>query len=279
MSVLLPPAARDIRAVTFDVGGTLIHPWPSVGAVYAEVASRHGAAGLDPAWLEARFREEWRRLEGRFAHSRRAWVALVARVFDGVPQVGRDPAFFNDLFECFATPAPWRVFPDVRPLLERLRRRGLRLGVISNWDERLRPLLGRLGLGAAFDVILVSAEQGWRKPDTRLFLEAARRLGVRLRQLLHVGDHPREDVEGAVRAGCWAIQVQRPPGPVGDWEVAERLGGLGRRYSRDGENVHQKSFCHCHPFAISPSYASTCAFHRRPTVTGRPPAALRPARG
>ncbi|RME96273.1 MAG: HAD-IIIA family hydrolase [Verrucomicrobia bacterium] len=229
MSAGFVPPASVIRAVTFDVGGTLLQPWPSVGAVYAAVAARHGARGLDAAWLEARFREEWRRLDGAFAHTRQAWAELVARVFAGVHPVGTDPAFFQDLFEHFATPTPWRVFPDVRPVIESLRRRGLRLGVVSNWDDRLRPLLGRLGLAARFDVILVSAEQGWRKPDPRLFHEAARRLGVRPRELLHVGDQPREDIEGARRAGCQALQVRRPAGAAGDRELVGRLGWLGRR--------------------------------------------------
>ncbi len=42
---------KRIRAVTFDVGGTLIEPWPSVGHVYAEVAARHGVAAIDVATL------------------------------------------------------------------------------------------------------------------------------------------------------------------------------------------------------------------------------------
>ena len=33
---------ENVKAVTFDVGGTLIEPWPSVGHAYAEVAQRHG---------------------------------------------------------------------------------------------------------------------------------------------------------------------------------------------------------------------------------------------
>jgi hypothetical protein len=35
----------EIRAVSFDVGGTLIEPWPSVGRAYAEVAARHARPG------------------------------------------------------------------------------------------------------------------------------------------------------------------------------------------------------------------------------------------
>jgi phosphoglycolate phosphatase-like HAD superfamily hydrolase len=46
---------KPIQAVTFDVGGTLIDPWPSVGHVYAAVAAEHGLTGVDPESLNVRF--------------------------------------------------------------------------------------------------------------------------------------------------------------------------------------------------------------------------------
>ena len=49
-----------IRAVTLDVGGTLVHVWPSVGHVYAEVAARHGINGLSAKLLDRRFAAPWR---------------------------------------------------------------------------------------------------------------------------------------------------------------------------------------------------------------------------
>ena len=56
------PAVRPrIQAVTFDVGGTLIEVWPSVGQVYAEVAARNGVKGLSAAIVES---EVCRRLAG-----------------------------------------------------------------------------------------------------------------------------------------------------------------------------------------------------------------------
>ena len=51
-----------IQAVTLDVGGTLIEPWPSVGHVYAEIAARFGAPGHAPALLNRQFGEAWRRI-------------------------------------------------------------------------------------------------------------------------------------------------------------------------------------------------------------------------
>ena len=63
------------QAITFDIGGTLIEPWPSVGHVYAEVAARFGLRA-EPSELNRRFRDAWRSRQP-FDHSRVAWFELV----------------------------------------------------------------------------------------------------------------------------------------------------------------------------------------------------------
>ena len=72
-------AGTEVRAVTFDVGGTLIEPWPSVGGVYADVAGRLGIGALDADGFGARFRAAWRTAHqgGGFGYSCRAWMDLV----------------------------------------------------------------------------------------------------------------------------------------------------------------------------------------------------------
>jgi putative hydrolase of the HAD superfamily len=77
----------------------------------------------------------------------------------------------------------------------------MRLGIISNWDERLRPLLDSLELTPFFDAIVVSVEVGFCKPAPEIFREAVRKLDLPSGNILHVGDSESEDVAGAVRAG------------------------------------------------------------------------------
>ena len=86
-------ARQSIQAVSFDVGGTLIEPWPSVGHVYAAVAVDHGHRGISPATLDRQFAEAWKRKTG-FDHSRSAWRALVQQTFTGLRglQVWRSPS-------------------------------------------------------------------------------------------------------------------------------------------------------------------------------------------
>ena len=189
----------EIKAVTFDVGGTLIEPWPSVGHVYADVAETHGFH-FKPDDLNQRFRAAWK-AKRDFRHSRGDWSILVRATF------GTDAcdAFFPELYDRFASAKVWRVFDDVRPALMRLKAQGLKLGIISNWDERLRPLLDQMELTPFFDVIVVSHEVGFCKPAPQIFREALKRLEMRAEEVLHVGDSETEDLLGASSAGMQAI--------------------------------------------------------------------------
>jgi putative hydrolase of the HAD superfamily len=189
----------DIKAVTFDVGGTLIEPWPSVGHVYAEIAELHGHQ-FAPETLNKQFRAAWKAKQN-FQHTRADWAALVRATF------GTDACdgFFPELYERFASAKVWRVFDDVRPALLRLKNQGMKLGIISNWDERLRPLLESLELTPFFDAIVVSVEVGACKPSPEIFRQALRVLDLPASLVLHVGDSETEDIGGAKAIGMKAV--------------------------------------------------------------------------
>jgi putative hydrolase of the HAD superfamily len=197
-----------IQAVTFDVGGTLIEVWPSVGDVYAEVAARHGVNGLSATVLNRRFAAAWRAAR-RFNHSRRGWAGLVDATFEGLTDRPPRRTFFPELYARFSSPNAWRIFADVLPTLDALAARGFKLGVISNWDERLRPLLRRLKLAGYFEIIVVSREVRASKPSRAIFQHAVRRLGLPPEAVLHVGDDLCMDVHGARAAGLSALLLKR----------------------------------------------------------------------
>ncbi len=79
------------------------------------------------------------------------------------------------------------------------------LGVISNADTRTQRVLEGLGLSQLVDVVLLSAELAWDKPDPRIFHEACQLLDVPPKHTLHVGDTLRDDIEGARGAGLQAL--------------------------------------------------------------------------
>ena len=202
------PSYSGIQAITFDVGGTLIQPWPSVGHIYAEAAMKHGGKNISAEVLKQRFVTAWRALK-YFNHTRAEWAALVDETFRGLTAQPPSQTFFPELFEYFARAHAWRIFGDVLPILDALATRGVKLGVISNWDERLRPLLSDLKLADYFVPIVVSCEVGFPKPSRIIFYTAAEKLGLAPEAILHVGDSEDHDFQGARKAGFQALLLDR----------------------------------------------------------------------
>ncbi len=211
-----------LTTVLFDAAGTLIYLPRPVGEHYAEVA--RGCGGWD-ASAEA--------MNGAF---RRAWKAMPARLPtpDGGPRPGDDrpwwrelvgphgfdvEAYFAAVYAHFAEPGVWATFPDVAETLEFLRGHGLRLAVVSNFDRRLRTVLGHLRLAERFERVVLSSEEGADKPDARIFHRALGQMDARPAETLHVGDEPAKD-GGAEAAGLRVFHLERPGRGLGALKAA-----------------------------------------------------------
>jgi len=93
--------------------------------------------------------------------------------------------------------------------------------VLSNFDSRLRRVLADLDLLAPFESLYLSGERRLSKPDPRAFASVATSLGLTPREILHVGDDPQCDWEGARAAGFPHFRV----GP-GQRNISELLSEL-----------------------------------------------------
>lgn len=100
-----------------------------------------------------------------------------------------------------------RVSPGLSQALGRARANGLRLGVVSNSEGKLRALFERLGLVSHFEVIVDSQLEGVQKPDAEIFRRGLARMGVAKERALYAGDIPEIDVIGARSAGMDAVLV------------------------------------------------------------------------
>jgi len=209
--------------VFFDVAGTLIRVRDGVGAQYARVAERFGVAA-DPAAIEREFRRAFRAAppmafpgvlrEAIPGLERAIWRGIVRDVFAGAGLLaafapGVFDAYFDAVYRHFEDAAVWEVFPDVVPALAALRALGCSLGVVSNFDGRVLPILDGLGLAPWFASVTLSSQVGVTKPDPAIFAEALARHGAEPAQALHVGDSPAEDGEGARAAGLRAVLIDR----------------------------------------------------------------------
>ncbi|HVS03060.1 MAG TPA: HAD-IA family hydrolase [Thermoanaerobaculia bacterium] len=213
-----PHALARLAAVSFDVTGTLLG-LPRLGSIYAEVFQRHGLEAAPPE-IEQAVRQAWseksigvRLGEDRFSSHpegpRGFWRDLVARVALLLELPAPSPFVSAELFDRFARPDSWQVFADVEPALGVLREAGLRLAVVSNFDERLPRLLAGLGLAEHFDSVVWSSRVGVEKPHPAIFEEMLHDLGMPPARVLHVGDSRRGDVEGAQALGMGALWLVR----------------------------------------------------------------------
>jgi putative hydrolase of the HAD superfamily len=209
---------RHLRAVTFDVTGTLIHS-PRLAEIYAEVLGRHGVA-VTAAGVARLFPEVFRELSvsspvfvDRFAEhpggGRGWWGDLIRRLCQRLD--APEPSLFAvaELYQRFERADAWRVYADVPESLDTLLASGYRLGIVSNWDERLPRLLDNLDLASRFEVVVRSSEVGLAKPHPAIFQRALDALGLVAEEALHVGDQRLEDLEGARGAGLQALLLHR----------------------------------------------------------------------
>ena len=187
----------------------MIEPWPSVGHVYSAVAAEAGYPGISSEKLNEAFARAWKTKES-FDYSRSAWFALVEEVFaTGARPKGLSPKLFDSLYQRFTQGAVWHVYDDVRPTLQTLRERGYKLAVISNWDDRLKPLLADLQLSDYFETIVLSIDVGATKPSPKIFEQTLKLLNVSASELFHVGDSLEEDLVGPQQCGIAALLLDR----------------------------------------------------------------------
>jgi len=103
-----------------------------------------------------------------------------------------------------------RTFPDAKPVLLELRRRGYQTGLITNGETAIQQWkLDATGLSELLDPVVTSQELGRSKPDPAVFVEAARRAGAEPHRCWMVGDLLHADVAGALAAGMTAVWVRR----------------------------------------------------------------------
>ncbi len=225
-----------IKAITFDAAGTLMRVAEPVGETYARFAHDLGAT-LSPQALDAGFRQVFpamppmafrERGEAALLGAERAWWReLVERVVQHAGGVAEFDSYFDALFAHYASGAAWHAYPETHRVLESVRGRGLRVGVISNFDSRLPPILRQLGFEFLIDTVIYSTRCGAAKPDERIFRHALEALGATAETALHVGDSLDADYHGASAAGMRAVHLHRRGEPAaGDFPTVKHLGEL-----------------------------------------------------
>ena len=205
--------SNPTHIITVDAAGTLIRPWPSVGAVYAKTARVFGLSVLDEE-VDQRFYEVFGKVQKdrnlTSGEEKDFWRQVVFEVFK--PHAGKqnlDP-LFEELWEIFARGEHWRLADDAKDTLNTLKERGYRLAVLSNNDSRLRSVLKDLAIDFLFEKIFISSEMGVEKPEAEIFRKVEKSFSKEPSNFLHIGDSYSRDFEGASQAGWDALLFGKP---------------------------------------------------------------------
>jgi len=204
---------NGIKAIFFDLDGTLRHSVPSGGDVFTDYVITLGLQVDREMRLRAM---RWEHLywassadlrDDLLAHSgdtenfwieysRRRLIALGASpewAVEFAPQASKHMGEFYK---------PESIVPeDVRRVLPQLKQAGYLLAVISNRDKPFQDLLQEHGLGEFFDFSLAAGEVNVYKPEPGVFEHALRRVDLSAKEAIYVGDNYYADVIGARRAG------------------------------------------------------------------------------
>ena len=204
------PVSRGFRAVLFDVDFTISRPGPELGGDgFVRRAARFGMA-LDPALHdEARAAASARfRRHPELRHDDELWVAFAADIIGGMGGSGAAvQECAREMVSAWEQHDNFDLYEDAPPVLEELRRAGLRIALVSNTGRDLHAFVQHHALDV--DVALASRAHGHTKPHPSIFEAALEALGVGPADAVMVGDSLEDDVEGATLVGMAAILLDR----------------------------------------------------------------------
>jgi len=139
-----------------------------------------------------------------------AWTHIVEFALEhlGVAADGLAPAIARDFWT--RRRESMRLFPDATASLAELRRRGVRLALVTNGDAvQQRDKIERHGLARFFDTMVIEGELGAGKPAEVVYRHALAALGATPREAWMVGDHLEFDVAAPQRLGLRGVWVDR----------------------------------------------------------------------
>ena len=209
------------QVIFFDAVGTLFGIKGTVGDIYSSFAQDAGLE-ISPDELNKGFKKSWKNSPSPVFSGvdsqqipqaeYKWWKDIVANTFKEVgvfEEISDFKALYTRIYAHFATADPWVVYPDSVKSLKYWQKKGVELGVISNFDTRLYSVLKLLGLSEYFDTITISSHTGSAKPDSRIFMLALEKHNCPPQKAWHIGDSPKEDYEGAIAVGIKPFLIER----------------------------------------------------------------------
>ncbi|MEX0830012.1 MAG: HAD-IA family hydrolase [Nitrospirales bacterium] len=230
--------ASPVKAIFFDAVGTLFDVNGSVGEVYLSYAKKYGVPDIEGMshTLNKRFKEVVKEMPAPVFSVERPeklkqcerlwWFDVVHAVFYRVGMFEGFDEYFDEVYEAFGQATHWELFPETVEVLTQLKKRGFELGIITNFDSRFFQVARALHIQSYFDSVTISSLAGAAKPARKIFLHALDQHMLNPDEVLHVGDHPIEDFEGAKQAGLHAVLINRSGSALSDHQTLPSLAAV-----------------------------------------------------
>lgn len=202
-----------IKAAIFDLDHTLFDRYATIRVLVPQLRKHFD---LNDGVTDEYFIDELSYGDKHFVH--KGWQGiynhLVSRgIFKTVPSFEEYTEIVLRHFKHIAVKYDFSI-----GVLKELRERGYKVGLITNGTAQLQyKKLEMLELTDLFDEIIVSGETPYEKPDKRIFLMMADKMGLNPDEMMYIGDHPMNDVEGSRRAGFVPVWVKT----TGTWIFPE----------------------------------------------------------
>ncbi len=197
----------SLKAVVFDLFGTLIDNWPfeRLEATHSRLAELLQVPVEEFTRL---WRETWdERNRGKIATCEDN-LRLICHALNSSPS--RERISQACRFRLQVTRESFAPRPDAAATLTALRERGLKLGMISDCSWETPVVWEGSALAPLFDVAVFSVKEGVKKPDPRIYLLTCERLGVQPQECLYVGDGGSRELTGAAAVGMRPVLIRTP---------------------------------------------------------------------
>lgn len=225
---------RNIRAIFYDAGRTLVRPKPQASEIWDFLAHQ---LGVDLArerslpdvghFFRLRLGKDGLGAYDSDARARSFWSAYYAQaLLEAGVDLPREElqSAANAVYDWYQRPEQWEPYPEVRETLRRAEGLGLAQGVISDWGTDLVPLLHAHEITDHLDFVVASAAVGAGKPHPDIFHFALGRAGLEPHEVIYVGDSYVSDVLGARAVGIEPILIDREgSAPTVDCRVVASL--------------------------------------------------------
>ncbi len=201
-----------IKGIVFDMDHTLFDRYGTIATVSPDFY-RHFADRVSDKYNPESFAKLLTSTDKRLAYI--GWKEIFEElvesgVFSNPPEFEEYREFLFNAFMRVSVP-----FEFTKPMLARLRKKGYKLGIITNGNHDIQhSKIVNLDFTPYFDEIIICGDLGIQKPNPEPFIEMASRLNLKPEELVYVGDNPTFDVDASRKAGYTPIWVKT----TGTWQ-------------------------------------------------------------